>query len=204
MNELWIPILGVICAVGMPVLLGIIASYMTIKSKHEEKMAMIEKGIVLEEAMRPERRPNRYNTLRNGIFMIGLSLGVIVGMMVDSAFTYDSDWFFLLVPAITIMFGGVAFIIYFFLSRSLMEKERLEDEKKMQSGRINDTGWDERKWIERILAGGHAKFLLPCREVEKMALYHRSSYLGKSRGGRRGCTGCVREDVSCSFRFSFR
>ena len=113
MNELWIPILGVICAVGMPVLLGIIASYMTIKSKHEEKMAMIEKGIVLEEAMRPERRPNRYNTLRNGIFMIGLSLGVIVGMMVDSAFTYDSDWFFLLVPAITIMFGGVAFIIYF-------------------------------------------------------------------------------------------
>ena len=127
MNELWIPILGVICAVGMPVLLGIIASYMTIKSKHEEKMAMIEKGIVLEEAMRPERRPNR-----NGIFMIGLSLGVIVGMMVDSAFTYDSDWFFLLVPAITIMFGGVAFIIYFFLSRSLMEKERLEDEKKMR------------------------------------------------------------------------
>ena len=124
MNELWIPILGVICAVGMPVLLGIIASYMTIKSKHEEKMAMIEKGIVLEEAMRPERRPNRYNTLRNGIFMIGLSLGVIVGMMVDSAFTYDSDWF--------IMFGGVAFIIYFFLSRSLMEKERLEDEKKMR------------------------------------------------------------------------
>ena len=103
MNELWIPILGVICAVGMPVLLGIIASYMTIKSKHEEKMAMIEKGIVLEEAMRPERRPNRYNTLRNGIFMIGLSLGVIVGMMLDSAFTYDSDWFFLLVPAITIM-----------------------------------------------------------------------------------------------------
>ena len=132
MNELWIPILGVICAVGMPVLLGIIASYMTIKSKHEEKMAMIEKGIVLEEAMRPERRPNRYNTLRNGIFMIGLSLGVIVGMMLDSAFTYDSDWFFLLVPAITILFGGVALLIYFFLSRSLMEKERLEDEKKMR------------------------------------------------------------------------
>ena len=54
MNELWIPILGVICAVGMPVLLGIIASYMTIKSKHEEKMAMIEKGIVLEEASKAE------------------------------------------------------------------------------------------------------------------------------------------------------
>ena len=30
MNELWIPILGVICAVGMPVLLGIIASYIDV------------------------------------------------------------------------------------------------------------------------------------------------------------------------------
>lgn len=56
MNELWIPILGVICAVGMPVLLGIIASYMTIKSKHEEKMAMIEKGIVLEGGSAPREK----------------------------------------------------------------------------------------------------------------------------------------------------
>ena len=109
MNELWIPILGVICAVGMPVLLGIIASYMTIKSKHEEKMAMIEKGIVLEEAMRPERRPNRYNTLRNGIFMIGLSLGVIVGMMVDSAFTYDTLSGFLVEYARSMPDGGSFF-----------------------------------------------------------------------------------------------
>ena len=91
--------------------------------------------------MRPERRPNRYNTLRNGIFMIGLSLGVIVGMMLDSAFTYDSDWFFLLVPAITIMFGGVAFIIYFFLSLFFNGEGEIEDEKKNASGRINDTGW---------------------------------------------------------------
>lgn len=141
MNELWIPILGVICAVGMPVLLGIIASYMTIKSKHEEKMAMIEKGIVLEEAMRPERRPNRYNTLRNGIFMIGLSLGVIVGMMVDSAFTYDSDWFFLLVPAITIMFGGVAFYNLFLSFPFFNGEGEIGRREENASGRINDTGW---------------------------------------------------------------
>lgn len=130
MEGLWIPILGIICAIGMPVLLAIIASYMSIKSKHEEKMAMIEKGIVLEEAARPERKPNRYSTLRNGIFMMGLALGVIIGMFVDASYSYNNDWFFLLVPAITVMCGGLSFIIYFFLSRYLMEKERIEDEKK--------------------------------------------------------------------------
>lgn len=130
MEGLWIPILGIICAVGMPVILAIIASYMIIKSRHEEKMAMIDKGIVLEETVRPEKKPNRYNTLRNGIFMIGLALGVIIGMFVDANHSFNNDWFFLLVPAITVMCGGLSFIIYFFLSRYLMEKERIEDEKK--------------------------------------------------------------------------
>lgn len=132
--ELWIPILGVICAVGMPVLLAIIASYMTIKSKHEEKMAMINKGIILEEAARPERKPSRYNTLRNGIFMVGLSIGVIVGMFANFSINSDNEWFYLLVPAITILFGGLSFILYFFLSRHLMEKERVEDEKRARLG----------------------------------------------------------------------
>lgn len=131
MNEgFWIPVLGIICAVGMPVLLAVMASYMTIKSKHEEKMAMIDKGIVMEEVARPERKPSRYNTLRNGIFMIGLSLGVIVGMFVNLSIDSSNDWFYLLVPAITILFGGISFVFYFFLSRYLMEKERLEDERK--------------------------------------------------------------------------
>lgn len=132
--ELWIPILGVICAVGMPVLLAIIASYMTIKSKHEEKMAMIDKGIILEEAAQPERKPSRYNTLRNGIFMVGLSIGVIVGMFANLSINSDNEWFYLLVPAITILFGGLSFILYFFLSRHLMEKERVEDEKRARLG----------------------------------------------------------------------
>lgn len=130
MEALWIPILGIIFGVGLPVLLAIIVSSLTIKSKHEEKMAMIEKGIILEEAARPERKPNRYSSLRNGIFMVGLSIGVIVGMFVNLGINSDNDWFCLLVPAITILFGGISFIIYFFMSRKLMEKERIEDEKK--------------------------------------------------------------------------
>ncbi len=73
----------------------------------------------------------------------------MIGLSLDCDCRYDARLCFhftiaigsfLLVPAITIMFGGVAFIIYFFLSRSLMEKE-IGFEKKNASGRINDTGW---------------------------------------------------------------
>lgn len=63
---------------------------------------------------------------------------------------------------------------------------------------------DERKWIERILAGDTQSFSCLVAKYEKMAYTIALRILGKSRGGRRGRTGCVREDVSCSFRFSFR
>ncbi len=129
-GDLLIEVLGIVCAVGLPLFLAIIATYMTIKGRHEEKMAMIEKGVLFEEKTRPERKPGRYNALRNGICMIGLSLGVIVGMVIDSYISSESDWYYLLVPAITVLFGGGAFIVYFILSRSLMEKERREDERR--------------------------------------------------------------------------
>lgn len=133
-EELLIPIVAIVCGAGLPMLLAIIASYMLIKSKHDEKMAMIEKGIILEEAALQERKPGRYNALRNGICMVGLSLGVIVGLLIDANLAYESNWSMLVVPTVTVMFGGVAFVVYFFLSRYLMEKESAEDEKKLRLG----------------------------------------------------------------------
>lgn len=131
-GELTIAVLGVICAIGLPVLLAIIVSYTLIKSKHQEKMAMIEKGIVFEERDMSGRKPSRYNSLRNGVLMIGLSLGLIVGMVLDTYIDSDSDWGFFLVPGITVLFGGAAFVAYFFLSRRLELKEQEEDEKSLR------------------------------------------------------------------------
>ena len=75
--ESWlIPLVAIVCAVGLPVVLLIVLVVRTTRTKHEERMAMIEKGIVLEE---PERKANKFNALRNGLLMIGLALGAISG-----------------------------------------------------------------------------------------------------------------------------
>lgn len=127
MDALIIPLVAIICAVGLPTILAILASYMTIKSRHAERMAMIERGMTLEEIPKPERRPNRYSALRNGIFMIGLALGILVGLYIQPHIPPLNDWVDLTIPTFAILFGGLAFIVYFFLSRYLMAQEEKED-----------------------------------------------------------------------------
>jgi hypothetical protein len=121
MEGLLIPIVAIVCTIGLPIIMVIILGVQAQRGRHEERLAMIEKGTVLEEA---EKKPNRYPALRNGIVMIGLSLGLIVGLFVDPYLPSYNDYFSFGIPAFTILFGGIGFIVYFFFSRSMQQKER--------------------------------------------------------------------------------
>lgn len=120
MDGLLVPIVAIVCAVGLPIIMIIILGVQAQRGRHAERLAMIEKGAVLEES---EKRANRYPALRNGLVMIGLSLGLIVGLFVEPYLPDYSDFFSLGIPAFTILFGGIGFIVYFFFSRKMQEKE---------------------------------------------------------------------------------
>ena len=127
-GETWVAILGVICTIGLPIVMTIFICYWVLTGKHKERMAMIERGIVPEEAQRQKANPNRYIALRNGILMVSLALGALVGFMLDSYITNISNY--VVLPATTILFGGIGFVSYFFLSRYLERKEVEEDRQR--------------------------------------------------------------------------
>lgn len=127
MEEASIAIVGVICCIALPILLGMMASYMIIKSRHTERMAMIEKGVSLQEAGQRDKMPNRYPALRNGMFMVGIALGIFAGIFISPSMPDESNWADFTVPMMAILFGGIAFIIYFFVSRKLLLKEKEQD-----------------------------------------------------------------------------
>lgn len=120
-----VAVLSVICAVGLPVVMAILICYWVLTGKHKERMAMIERGIVPEEAQRQKANPNRYIALRNGILMISLALGALVGFILDPYITNISNY--VVLPATTILFGGIGFVGYFFLAHYLEQKEAKED-----------------------------------------------------------------------------
>lgn len=119
MEDLLIPIVAIICSIGMPVLLLMILVIRTTRTKHEERMAMIEKGMILEE---PEKKANKYGALRNGLLMIGLALGALVGVYLEGTMPFGWNGFSVVIY--TILGGGVAFLAYFFIALKMMEKEK--------------------------------------------------------------------------------
>lgn len=125
--EALVGIVAIICTIGFPVFLGLIASYMSIKSRHEERMALIEKGINPVESRRREKTPNSYPALRNGMFMVGIAVGTLVGLFLLPYIPDESDWSILTVPILAILFGGIAFILYFFISRKMYAAEQQRD-----------------------------------------------------------------------------
>lgn len=113
------------CAVGLPVVCAATAIVKISRFRHEERMKMIEGGAILRE---PEKRANRYPALRNGLFMIGLALGVLLGLFVDP-YVPEGDFGFEIfsVPMCGLLMGGLGFVGYFFLSRKMQVKEDKED-----------------------------------------------------------------------------
>jgi hypothetical protein len=134
MDENIIPLMGILCAVGLPLVLAIVATSMSIKTKHEERMKLIENGMPLDQPEAPRRNPNRFSALRNGLVLIGFSIGLIIGLCIMPYIPDESDFADLAVPAVTVLFGGIAYVIYFLIARKLEAKES-EAEKKLDEPR---------------------------------------------------------------------
>lgn len=120
--ENWlIPALGIIFVFGFPTLAILIVAYRNQQAKHDERIAMIEKGIVIEE---PEKKANKYNALRNGLLMIGLAVGALAGMFSEGRLSAWEDGFLVFITSI--LGGGIGFIVYFFIARKMEREEKKE------------------------------------------------------------------------------
>ena len=120
MSGLLIPIVAIICTIGLPVLVISIIVYKSVQTKHQEKLAMIEKGMILQE---PEKRTNKYTALRNGLLLVGLAVGAMIGLGISETWLRDSFAGDFMIAIMTILFGGIAFLAYFFMIRSMQKQD---------------------------------------------------------------------------------
>ena len=120
MEGLLIPLLAIICTIGLPILLVSLIVYKSVQTKHQEKLAMIEKGMILQE---PEKRTNKYTALRNGLLLVGLAVGAMIGLGISETWLRDSFAGDFMIAIMTILFGGIAFLAYFFMIRSMQKQD---------------------------------------------------------------------------------
>jgi hypothetical protein len=119
MDELWIPVLAIICTIGLPIATGLVLGLRWMNARHNERMGLINQGIIPPDSPKKKSNPNRFVSLRNGIILVCLGIGIIVGFLLSNL----SDEFrissFFSLSASIVFFLGIGYLIYFFVTRNM-------------------------------------------------------------------------------------
>lgn len=119
--EVLMLILAIVCIFGLPIILGALVYTKLIKSNNKERLELAKHGIMPPQ--KAKSAPNKYRSLRNGIISIGIALGLIVGIIIVMSFSYVEHIGFLIITSSTILFMGLAYIVFYLLVKDKSESD---------------------------------------------------------------------------------
>ncbi|WP_320054345.1 DUF6249 domain-containing protein [uncultured Acetobacteroides sp.] len=85
--------------------------YFAIVTRNRERMALIEKGATAEEIYQ-SRKISKYSALKNGLFLIGIAVGLIVAAIVSATTTLNPVAVYF---AFILLFGGLGLVIFYLI-----------------------------------------------------------------------------------------
>ncbi len=114
-----VPLFALVFTFGIP---GVIIFYW-IYLKHKERTKLMDMGLSPQEARdyfrEQERKPkNPLSSMKWGILLTMIGMGLFIGILLDEAGFKDS-----LTGVMVLLFGGLGFIIYYFVASSKLKKE---------------------------------------------------------------------------------
>lgn len=123
-----------LAAVILPLVFGFLLLVPLIKNSHAQKMAMIEKGIIMPK---PIKKINRFTALRKSMLMIGLGGGYLLALLMMPK-PYDLKIFeiFGYPVAIPVLFAGICLFGYFVYLDRTVKKGR--DNKDIEDNNLID------------------------------------------------------------------
>lgn len=120
--ELLIPILAIVCTVGLPVTAIIVLIVRLTSSTNKERMEMIKRGMMPPEKV--NHAPSRLRTLRAGMGAVGGGVGAILSVIILNSIVIENEAYQLLIALGTIFVCfGIAFTIYYIISQKEIEAE---------------------------------------------------------------------------------
>lgn len=123
---MFIGLAAVLSIFALPTGGAIFLIYKRIKTRNEERMELIKQGIIPPEAMRSKTIPNRYVSLRNGIVLVSLGVGLIVGFLCTEYLAVGMNNTFWMMAAPIVFFMGTGYLAYFFIMRKMHMKNESE------------------------------------------------------------------------------
>lgn len=120
MEDILVPIVAIVSAFGFPVaLLWVIMELRKVNLRNRERMSLISQGIIPEEEIKQKTNPNRFVSLRNGIVLIGIAVGILVGFSITEGMSLSDEKAFWIYTSSILLFLGIGYLVYFFTTRNM-------------------------------------------------------------------------------------
>ena len=119
--ESLIAIIAVISIFALPVIAAVVLIFKKINSTHKERMGMIQQGIIPPNETKRQSIPNRYRSLLNGVILIALGIGFIVGFSGTNYLIIGEVNPDLFVVASVVLFLGIGYLVFFLITRNKKE-----------------------------------------------------------------------------------
>lgn len=130
MDEL-IGLVAVICIFGLPIIAGIVLGLKAMKNSNEERMGLINQGIIPPETTKKKSEPNKFVSLRNGIVLISLGVGIIVGFLCSEYLVIGQENGFWVTGASVVFFLGIGYLTYFLIMQKMpVNRQEVEQEQE--------------------------------------------------------------------------
>ena len=128
-----IPIIAILSTIALPIATGLILGFKKLNSAHKERMGLIQQGIIPPNEPKRKSTPNRYRSLRNGIILIALGIGIIVGFLGTNYLVIGEDNPFLFVIASTVFFLGIGYTVFFIITKNAKDDRDLNSDSYLDT-----------------------------------------------------------------------
>lgn len=123
----FIPILAIICTIGLPIIVGLLLGLRWMNNRNQERMGLINQGIIPPDTPRKKATPNKFIALRNGIICVAIGIGIIVGFLCSEYMVFGQRNQFWITGASIVFFMGVGYLVYFVVSQKISSTTQRED-----------------------------------------------------------------------------
>ncbi|MDD2226155.1 MAG: DUF6249 domain-containing protein [Dysgonamonadaceae bacterium] len=126
MEDVLIPIVAILSTIALPIVTALVLILKKLNADHNERMALINQGIIPPNEPKKKTNPNRMVSLRNGIILAALGIGIIVGFLCSQYLVIGEENKFWIMSASIVFFLGVGYLVYFLATRNMPRESQIE------------------------------------------------------------------------------
>ena len=130
--ESLIAIIAVLSIFALPVIAAVVLIFKKINSTHKERIGMIQQGIIPPNEPKRKSSPNRYRSLRNGVILIALGIGIIVGFLGTNYLIIGENNPDLFIIASIVLFLGIGYTVFFWITNNSNIKNGINAENNIE------------------------------------------------------------------------